>query len=66
MGLALVIPQPGATVQLDRVLAALRGRLASYKIPKRCVVVDELLRNAMGKEQKNVLRQRWRDVAAAS
>jgi len=66
VGLALVIPQPGATVQPDRVLAALRGRLASYKIPKRCVVVDELPRNAMGKVQKNVLRERWRDAAAAS
>ncbi|TSE34915.1 malonate--CoA ligase [Tepidimonas charontis] len=67
VGLALVIAQPGATLDPDALLAALRGRLAGYKIPKRCVLVDELPRNAMGKVQKNLLRERWRgmDLSAA-
>jgi len=44
------------------VIAALRPRLASYKVPKAVRVVDDLPRNAMGKVQKNVLRDRFRDL----
>jgi malonyl-CoA/methylmalonyl-CoA synthetase len=38
------------------VVAALRTRLASYKLPKRVVLMDALPRNAMGKVQKHALR----------
>ena len=40
-------------------IAAARAELAAYKVPKRVVFVDELPRNAMGKVQKNVLRERY-------
>jgi malonyl-CoA/methylmalonyl-CoA synthetase len=40
-------------------LAALTTELARYKLPKRIHVVGELPRNAMGKVQKNELRQRY-------
>jgi malonyl-CoA/methylmalonyl-CoA synthetase len=33
--------------------------LANYKAPKRVFFVDELPRNAMGKVQKNALRDRY-------
>lgn len=33
-----------------------RGQLASFKVPRRFVVVDALPRNAMGKVQKSLLR----------
>jgi malonyl-CoA/methylmalonyl-CoA synthetase len=36
-----------------------RAQLAAYKAPKRVVFVDELPRNAMGKVQKNLLRERY-------
>jgi malonyl-CoA/methylmalonyl-CoA synthetase len=65
VGVALVIPRPGAQPDPEAILAALRTRLANYKIPKRCVIVDELPRNAMGKVQKNLLRERWRDTFTA-
>ncbi|GJE59814.1 malonate--CoA ligase [Methylobacterium trifolii] len=39
------------------VLAHLDGRLARFKCPKRVLFVDELPRNAMGKVQKNRLRE---------
>ena len=39
------------------VLKALDGRIAKFKMPKRVFVVDELPRNAMGKVQKNLLRE---------
>ncbi len=53
---AVLVVAPGATVEEDDVVAALRSHLASYKVPKAVVVVDELPRNAMGKVQKNLLR----------
>ncbi|MDB5498180.1 MAG: matB [Phenylobacterium sp.] len=40
-------------------IAACRQQLAPYKAPKRIVFVDELPRNAMGKVQKNLLRERF-------
>jgi malonyl-CoA/methylmalonyl-CoA synthetase len=40
-------------------IAAARGQLAAYKAPKRVIFVDDLPRNAMGKVQKNLLRQRY-------
>ena len=39
---------------------ALKGRLANFKVPKRVHVVEELPRNAMGKVQKNILRERFK------
>lgn len=36
--------------------ARCRGQLASFKVPRRFVVVDALPRNAMGKIQKHLLR----------
>ena len=39
-------------------IAECRKRLAAFKTPKRILFVDELPRNAMGKVQKNLLRQK--------
>jgi malonyl-CoA/methylmalonyl-CoA synthetase len=41
------------------VVAALRGRLAAFKLPKHVAVIEALPRNSMGKVQKNVLRERY-------
>jgi len=41
------------------ILARVREKLAGFKIPKRIFFVDELPRNAMGKVQKNLLRQKY-------
>jgi malonyl-CoA/methylmalonyl-CoA synthetase len=41
------------------IISALKGRLANFKVPKRVHFVDDLPRNAMGKVQKNVLRDRY-------
>jgi malonyl-CoA/methylmalonyl-CoA synthetase len=47
-------------------IAECRLKLAPYKSPKRIVFVDELPRNAMGKVQKNLLRDRYGDLFKAS
>jgi malonyl-CoA/methylmalonyl-CoA synthetase len=58
-GRAVVVAAPGAAPTPEGVLEALKGRLANYKVPKQAVVVSELPRNAMGKVQKNVLRDTY-------
>lgn len=40
-------------------IAAARAELAAYKTPKRVIFVGELPRNAMGKVQKNLLRETY-------
>jgi malonyl-CoA/methylmalonyl-CoA synthetase len=55
---AVVVAKRGANLSEDAVLTALSGRLARFKLPKRVIFVDDLPRNAMGKVQKNVLRER--------
>ncbi|MGH6997710.1 MAG: AMP-binding protein [Phenylobacterium sp.] len=46
-------------------IAALREKLAAFKTPKKVFFVDELPRNAMGKVQKNLLRERYAGTFAA-
>lgn len=46
-------------------IAESRRQLAAYKAPKRVVFLDELPRNAMGKVQKNLLRERFADLFRA-
>jgi len=59
---AVVVRHPDADVSEASVLKALDGRLAKFKMPKRVFVVDELPRNAMGKVQKNILRDTYADI----
>ena len=40
-------------------IAACRTQLAAFKAPKRIFFVEDLPRNAMGKVQKNLLRERY-------
>ena len=42
-------------------IAFCKARIANFKVPKRVFFVDELPRNAMGKVQKNLLRERYAD-----
>ena len=54
---------PGGRLPSEaEVLAALEGRLARFKQPKRVLFADELPRNTMGKVQKNLLRDRFADL----
>src|SRR5215213_6549644 len=59
---AVVVCTKGAEITEAGVLQALDGRLAKFKMPKRVFVVDELPRNAMGKVQKNILRDTYKSI----
>jgi malonyl-CoA/methylmalonyl-CoA synthetase len=61
---AVVVCDKDAKVDEGSVLQALDGRLAKFKMPKRVIVVDELPRNAMGKVQKNILRDTYAKIYA--
>jgi malonyl-CoA/methylmalonyl-CoA synthetase len=59
---AVVVPEPGATLDEQQVLDFLQGQLAKYKQPKRVFFADSLPRNTMGKVQKNQLREQYQDT----
>ena len=60
--IAVVVARPGSAPAVDDLLAALKSRIANFKVPKRIFVVDDLPRNTMGKVQKNVLREAHRTL----
>lgn len=55
---AFVIREPGATLTEEDVLALCRGRVASFKCPRRVYFVDAFPMTGSGKIQKYLLRQR--------
>jgi malonyl-CoA/methylmalonyl-CoA synthetase len=59
---AVVVKDKAAAVDEPAVLQALDGRLAKFKMPKRVLFVEDLPRNTMGKVQKNVLREAYKDI----
>ena len=48
---------PGRTLDIDALRQKLRRDLAGYKLPKAFLVADPIPRNALGKIQKNALKQ---------
>ena len=62
VGVAVVVAKAGATLDAGKLVAALKSKLANFKVPKHCVVVEELPRNTMGKVQKNVLRDQHKGL----
>ncbi len=64
---AVVLEEGGGDAGHARALIArLKDRLAGYKVPKRMVFVAELPRNAMGKVEKNRLRETFADLFAVT
>ncbi len=63
---AVVVPRPGATVDLAGIVAFLETQsIARQKFPERLEIVDELPRTPTGKVQKFRLRQLAADRTAA-
>jgi malonyl-CoA/methylmalonyl-CoA synthetase len=56
---AVVVAQAEASVSEKDIVDALKGKLARFKQPKKVYFVSELPRNAMGKVQKNALRETY-------
>jgi malonyl-CoA/methylmalonyl-CoA synthetase len=62
VGVAAVIAKPGAQVEAEQIIANLKAQVANFKVPKKCYVLKELPRNAMGKVQKNLLRDQYKGL----
>jgi len=54
--LAVLVPQPGAEIDLEAVKTAVGAALARFKQPREYRVLEALPRNTMGKVQKVALR----------
>ena len=53
---AVVVLEPGATMDEALLLSSLRERLSAFKCPKAVIQLDELPKTATGKVQKAKLR----------
>jgi malonyl-CoA/methylmalonyl-CoA synthetase len=62
--IAVVVPKPGATLDAAAMVARLKTQIANFKVPKHLFVVADLPRNAMGKVQKNLLREQHKELFA--
>lgn len=61
---AVVVVKPGAAITASSIAKTLEDRLAKFKLPKQVFIVDDLPRNTMGKVQKNLLRERYKEIYA--
>jgi len=55
---AFVVLKPGETLTPDDLLGFLKGKIATYKLPREIVIVNELPRTATGKLLRRVLKQK--------
>lgn len=63
---AFVVPEPGAVVQPAELITHVRTRLASFKKPRRVIVIDALPKNAAGKVLRRELSHRLDASGCAS
>jgi acyl-CoA synthetase (AMP-forming)/AMP-acid ligase II len=66
VGMAFVVPAPGATPSAESLIAWCRSNMANYNVPRRIELVDALPMNAMGKVTKFVLRERAQKILASA
>ena len=62
---AVVVPEAGAPLDEAAIRASLSETLAKFKQPKVVAFRASLPRNTMGKVQKTVLREEFRDIFAS-
>ncbi|WP_434053774.1 MAG: malonyl-CoA synthase [Roseibium sp.] len=62
--LGVIIPENNTSPDLDAIHDAVKASLARFKHPRKLILLDALPRNTMGKVQKNVLRDAYKDMFA--
>ena len=60
---AVVVPRPGATVDLEELRSHAAERIGRYKLPRRLELLNCLPRNAAGKVLKTKLRRRYNTLS---
>lgn len=59
---AVIVAQAGADINVAKISKTVATSLARFKHPRLIDVVDELPRNTMGKVQKNILRDKYKNA----
>ena len=59
--LACVVPRPGVTVEPTEIIDYLRDKLARWALPDEVVLIDGVPKTSVGKFDKKVLRERFKD-----
>lgn len=62
---AVLVAKDGKTLDKAAIMKNMATKLARFKQPKSIVILDELPRNTMGKVQKNILRDEFKDLLVA-
>lgn len=58
---AVIVSRPNAKISEAGIIASLKTKIANFKVPKRIFFLDDLPRNTMGKVQKNILREQYKN-----
>lgn len=58
----VIVAEPGQSPDLGAMMGPVRESLARFKNPRKLILLDELPRNTMGKVQKNMLRDQYKDM----
>ncbi len=61
----VLVPDNSGLLDLEKITESVAASLAKFKQPRKLIVVDALPRNAMGKVQKNILRDSYGSAGLA-
>ena len=64
--LALIVPQEGKRPNLTQITKNIEKEIARFKHPRQLIVIENLPRNTMGKVQKNLLREQYKNIFEVS
>jgi fatty-acyl-CoA synthase len=64
--LACIVPKPGASIDPAEILDFLRPKLAKWALPDAVEIIDAVPKTSVGKFDKKVLRERYKDWTPAS
>ena len=59
---AIIVPSKDKFPNLQQIESEIKLALARYKHPRKIIIVDQLPRNTMGKVQKNILRNQYKEL----
>ncbi len=63
--LGILVRKPDQEPKIDDIEKQISKIMARYKHPRKLIIVDELPRNTMGKVQKNLLREEYKNMFTA-
>ena len=62
VAIGVIVSKNNLQIDLLKIEKTIKRSLAKFKQPRKLVIIDELPRNSMGKVQKNLLREVYKDI----